>query len=96
MLCPVEVKALNPYRIWLRYSDGVCGEIDLSDVAGKGVFQAWDKPGCFQRVYIAPHLAIAWNDDIELCPESLYLELTGKDWEDLPDWVEVEAEAGSA
>ena len=96
MLCPIEVEAREPYRIWLRYSDGVSGEIDLSDVAGKGVFKAWDEPGCFQKVYIAPHKAIAWNDDIELCPESLYLELTGKSWEELPLEPEVEALALNA
>ena len=97
MLCPIEVEARGPYLIWLRYSDGVSGEIDLSDVAGQGVFKAWDEPGYFQKVHIAPHQAIAWDDDIELCPEALYLELTGKDWSDLPDWidVEVEAEVGS-
>ena len=37
---PVEVKALPQYRIWLRYDDGVQDEVDLSDVAGRGVFQA--------------------------------------------------------
>ena len=36
-VCPVEVRALEPYRIWLRYDDGVEGELDLSDMAGKGV-----------------------------------------------------------
>ena len=78
MIRPISVEPLGKYRIWLQYSDGVSGEIDLSDVAGRGVFQAWDKPGCFERVYIAPHRATAWGEDIELCPESLYIELTGK------------------
>ena len=98
MLCPVEVRAREPYKIWLRYSDGISGEIDLSDMAGKGVFKAWDTPGFFEKVYIAPHLAIAWSDEIELCPESLYLELTGKNWGDLPEWfdVEVDLERGVA
>ena len=27
---PVEVRALEGYRIWLRYDDGVEGEVDLS------------------------------------------------------------------
>ena len=36
-VCPVEVRALEPYRIWLRYDDGVEGELDLSDTAGDGV-----------------------------------------------------------
>ena len=35
---PVEVRALEPYRIWLRYDDGAEGEVDLSYLAGDGVF----------------------------------------------------------
>lgn len=96
MLDPIEVRALERYRIWLRYSDGVSGDIDLSDVAGMGMFRAWDTPGFFEKVYIAPHQAIAWNDVIELCPESLYLQLTGKKWEDLPGWVDVNGDEGEA
>ncbi len=84
MLRPVAVEAREGRRIWLRYSDGAAGEVDLSDVAGKGVFKAWDEPGCFEQVYIAPHRAIAWSDDLELCPEALYMELTGKTWDELP------------
>lgn len=78
MIQPINVKSLGRYRIWIKYSDGASGEVDLSDVAGRGVFTAWDEPGCFDQVYVAPHRAIAWNDDIELCPDALYLELTGK------------------
>ena len=29
-------------------------------------------------VHVAPHGGVAWNDEIELCADSLYLELTGK------------------
>lgn len=32
-------------RIWLRFSDGSQGEVDLSDLVGLGVFQAWEAPG---------------------------------------------------
>ena len=34
-------------------------------------------------VYVAPHGAVAWNDEIELCADALYLELTGKSAEEL-------------
>ena len=84
MLRPVAVEAREGRRIWLRYSDGAAGEVDLSDMTGKGVFKAWDEPGCFEKVHIAPHRAIAWSDDLELCPEALYMELTGKTWDELP------------
>ena len=76
-LRPVEVRALEPYRIWLRYDDGVEGEVDLSDMAGDGVFAAWQDPSFFSAVRVGPGGSIAWDDDIDLCGDALYLELTG-------------------
>ena len=78
MLEPTEVEAREGHRLWLRYADGTDGEVNLSRLAGKGVFAAWNEPGCFERVHIAPHRAIAWSDELELCADALYLELTGK------------------
>ncbi len=91
MIRPVEVKALQEYRIWLRYSDGTAGEVDLSNMAGRGVFAAWNEPGCFEKAHIAPHRAIAWTDDLELCPDALYMEITGKSFKELPDEIETPA-----
>ena len=90
MVRPVEVSPLSGYRVWIKYDDGECGEIDLSDVAGQGVFKAWNEPGFFEKVHITSHRSIAWNDDLELCPDALYLELTGKSWHELP--VDADAE----
>jgi len=83
MLRPVKVKALSGFRIWIAYEDGVNGEIDLSDIAGKGVFKAWEEPGVFGKVHISPRRTIAWNDDLDICADALYLELTGKSVEDV-------------
>ena len=83
MIRPVDVEAREGYRIWVRYSDGAAGEIDLSDLAGKGVFVAWNEPGYFERVYIADSGAIAWSDELDLCPQSLYMDLTGKSAEEV-------------
>ena len=88
MIRPIEVEARGGYRIWLRYSDGATGEVDLSDIAGRGVFEAWNVPGYFEKVHVAPHRAIAWDDDLDLCPDSLYMEITGKSYDELPDEVE--------
>jgi len=74
----VEVKPRNGYRIWLRYADGVEGELDLSHLAGRGVFKAWAEPGVFDSVHIDRGGAIAWPGDLDLCPDALYLRLTGK------------------
>ena len=84
MIHPTAVEPREGFRIWLRYSDGVSGELDLSHLAGRGVFAAWDAPGCFERVRVAPHRAIAWSDELELCPDALYMDLTGKSLDELP------------
>ncbi len=78
MIRPTEVEAGKGYRLWLRYSDGTAGEVDLSHLAGCGVFAAWKEPGCFEEVHIARHRAIAWAEDLEPCPDALYMQLTGQ------------------
>lgn len=76
----VEVEPRQPYRLWLRFSDGVEGEVDLSRWACKGDFTAWSDPEFFKRVNIRSYGALAWGDgdDLELCQHGLYADLTGK------------------
>jgi hypothetical protein len=78
MVRPVAVKALPNFRIWLRYNDGVEGEVDLSDLAGRGVFAAWSDEAFFRSVRLGSHGAIEWGPDLDICPDSMYLRLTGK------------------
>ncbi len=91
MIRPVEVEARDGYRLWLRYSDGVSGEVDLSHLVGRGMFEAWQEPENFKKVFIAQHRSIAWDEEIELCPDAIYMELTGKTLEELPDAVDAPA-----
>ena len=74
---PVEVRALEPYRIWLRYDDGVEGEVDLSHLAGRRLFAAWQDPSFFSAVRLDPGGFVLWSNDIDLCGDALYLKLTG-------------------
>ena len=83
LIRPTDVEARGDHRLWLRYSDGAAGEVDLSRLAGRGVFKLWEIPGTFQAVHIAPTGGIAWGDDVELCPDALYLRLTGKSLDDV-------------
>jgi hypothetical protein len=79
----VEVKPLSDYRIWVGFTDGVAGEVDLSDLAGRGVFSLWNDYTAFQGVHLGPSGEIAWNDQVDLCPDSIYLKLTGKTPEEI-------------
>ena len=78
MLDPLEVKALTGSRIWIRYADGEEGEVDLSHLAGQGVFTLWEDEEKWKNVRIAEDGAIRWSEDVELCPDATYLKLTGK------------------
>lgn len=78
MVKPIEVKPLPNYKIYLRYADGVEGEVDVSSYVGEGVFAAWKDMDFFQQVHLGPGRQIRWNEEIELCPDALYLQLTGK------------------
>ena len=79
----IEVRALDSYRLWLRYADGVEGVVDLSDHVGKGVFAAWEDPRVFARVTIGSSGELVCNDEVDLDPDALYLKLTGKKPEDM-------------
>ena len=78
LIRPTAVEPREGYRIWLRYSDGVTGEVDLSGLVGRGVFAAWQDRRFFESVRLIEGGAVAWGEDIDLCPDALYLEITGK------------------
>ena len=57
--------------------------MDLSHLAGKGVFTIWEQEGVFPRVKLGPHGRIEWPGEVDLCPDAIYLRLTGKRPEDV-------------
>ena len=83
MPIPIEVKPQENYRLWVKYSDGVEGIVDLSDLVGKGVFALWNDYREFQKVHIGPSGEIAWSEEIDMCPDAIYLKIAGKKPEDL-------------
>lgn len=94
MLIPVEARALHDYRLFLRYSDGTEGVVDLSEYAGRGVFSVWNDYAVFEDVSIAPHRAIEWGNHIDMCADALYMKMTGKLPEDVfPSLSEVASDA---
>ena len=78
-----RVTVLDDYKLDLTFDDGQSGIVDLSSQVGKGVFAAWNDPAVFESVRIGPSGELLWGDDIDLCADSLYLEVTGKRPEDI-------------
>ena len=78
-----ELHPRSEFKLFVRFDDGVSGEVDLSDLAGTGVFSAWLESGVFDQARITEAGAVEWTGGIDLCPDALYLRLTGKSPEDL-------------
>jgi hypothetical protein len=78
-----KVKALQGYSLELEFDDGASGTVDLSDLAGKGVFTLWNDHSRFEQVRVGPSGEVVWGEEVDLCPDALYLRVTGKKPEDL-------------
>lgn len=78
-----DAKVLEGYSLKLTFDDGVSGTVDLTDLAGKGVFALWRDRRAFQSVRIGSSGELVWSGEIDLCPDALYLKVTGKRPEDV-------------
>jgi len=74
----VEIIPKENHRLFVRYDDGASGVVDLSAYAGRGVFAGWMEPGVFEQVRLAEAGHPEWPGNIDLCPDALYMQLTGK------------------
>ena len=91
MINLLEVKARPGYRLWLRYSDGVEGEVDLGNLVGRSVFEVWEDPAAFERVSVEEGRIVSWGEGseaIDLCANALYVDLTGKKPEEVFESLE--------
>ena len=79
----LKVRALQGYCLELEFDDGVSGTVDLSDLAGKGVFVLWRDHQAFEQVRIGSSGELVWDDRVDLCPDALYFRVTGKKPEDV-------------
>ncbi len=71
------LKPLPNYCLWLRFQDGIEGSVDLSEHVGQGVFALWNDPAAFAAVRIGGFGQPVWSDEVDLCPDALYMKITG-------------------
>ena len=72
------LKVLGNYRVALRFNDGVAGEVDFSSKPRTGVFTFWNSYENFHKARIGEAGELVWNDQIDFCPDSLWLQVTGE------------------
>ena len=75
----VEVRPLGGNRLYLRFEDGVAGELDFTRrLRFDGVFAPLKDPTVFAQVRIHPELGtVVWPNGADLDPDVLYAELSG-------------------
>ena len=72
MIRILEARYVSGYVLWLRFSDGVEGEVDLaSDLDGE-VFEPLRSPAIFRSFTLHPELhTVVWPNGADFAPEFL-------------------------
>ena len=69
----IEAKYLREYAVWLRFSDGATGEVDLSDRLYGPVFQPLKDREYFQTFEVHQELhTLVWPNGADFAPEFLH------------------------
>ena len=72
----VEARYVRDYVVWLRFRDGRAGEIDLESALRGPVFEPLKDVSSFRQLFVHPEFAtLAWPNDVDLAPETLYARL---------------------
>jgi hypothetical protein len=69
----MNAKYLHDYVLWIKFNDGVEGEIDLKDELEGEVFEPLRNLEAFKSFAVDPELeTIVWGNGADLAPEFLY------------------------
>ena len=87
----VSARYINEYKIELIFENGRSGIVDFAKfIRMGGVFSRLADLNFFKRFHVNEELGvIAWEDEIDVAPETLYSEATG---EPLPHWMRQDSE----
>lgn len=64
--------------LWLQYSDGVEGRVDLFSLLELPAFRALRRPESFQQVRLGQHGEVSWPCGIRLDKDILYADLIAR------------------
>lgn len=69
----LEARHVRDFVLWLRFSDGTRGEVDLAGELDGPVFEPLRDPAYFRGFVLHPELhTVAWPNGADLAPEFLY------------------------
>ncbi|WP_368860884.1 DUF2442 domain-containing protein [Desulforhabdus sp. TSK] len=65
-----EARHLGGHRVWLRFNDASCGEVDLSDELDGPIFEPLKKEDYFRQFVVRYH-TLSWQNGADFAPEFL-------------------------
>jgi hypothetical protein len=69
----IDARHAGAYRVWLRFDDGLTGEIDLEDELWGPVFDSLKDVTKFSQLRADPELeTVVWPNGADFSPEFLY------------------------
>ena len=73
MVSVIDVRHVRGYVVWLRFSDGTEGEVDLREELDGEVFEPLRDRKLFRSVAVHPEWhTIAWPNGADFAPEFLH------------------------
>lgn len=73
LIAVVEARHVVNHVLWVRFSDGLSGEIDLAGRLRGRVFEPLQDVGFFAQLRVDPEIqTIAWPNGADLAPEYLH------------------------
>jgi hypothetical protein len=72
---PVAVTAAEDYSLKVTFNNGEMRRFDVRPYLAYPAFEAL-KTGCLFAQARVAHNTVVWNDEVDIAPESLYLEST--------------------
>ncbi|MFH1117372.1 MAG: DUF2442 domain-containing protein [Pseudomonadota bacterium] len=76
MLQVIEAEYVEGYKIRVRFNNGACGVVDLTDALWGPVFEPLRDPEEFCRFEVSEVLhTLRWPNEADLAPEYIYEEM---------------------
>lgn len=72
---PVSVSATDNYSLHVTFNNGEIRRFDVSPYLAYPAFEALKSRSLFAQARVA-HNTVVWNEEVDIAPESLYLEST--------------------
>jgi len=70
----IDVKIIGTNRLWVRFIDGLEGQVQFLPTAFRGVFTKLSQPEEFNKVYIDNYF-VTWPGELDLAPDNMYRQI---------------------